>query len=45
MSVRPARREDLLPEVVGLEAVRVGRVARAVVPALVEGQEPRAPCP
>ena len=41
MSVRPARREDLLPEVVGLQPVRVRRVARAVVPALVERQEPR----
>ena len=34
--------EDALPQVIGLEAVRVGRVAGAVVPALVEGQEPRA---
>ena len=34
--------EDALPQVIGLEAVRVGRVACAVVPALVEGQEPRA---
>ena len=34
--------EDALPEVVGLESVRVGRVARAVVPALVERQEPGA---
>ena len=42
MSVRPSRREDALPEVVGLEPVRVRRVARAVVPAQVEGQEPRA---
>ena len=33
--------EDALPQVVGLEAVRVGRIARAVVPAQVEGQEPR----
>ena len=41
MSVRPVAGEDALPEVVGLEAVRVGRIARAVVPALVEGQEPR----
>ena len=31
-----------LPQVVGLEAVRVRRVAGAVVPALVERQEPRA---
>ena len=41
MSVRPARREDILPEVVGLEPGRVRRIARAVVPALVERQEPR----
>ena len=34
--------EHLLPEVVGLQAVRVGRVAGAVVVALVERQEPRA---
>ena len=33
--------EDALPEVVGLEPVGVGRVARAVVPAEVERQEPR----
>ena len=39
--MRPARRQDLLPEVVGLEPVRVRRVAGAVVPALVERQEPR----
>jgi hypothetical protein len=39
---QPRRREHLFPQVVGLEAVRVGRVARAVVVALVEGQEPRA---
>jgi hypothetical protein len=32
--------EDLRPEVVGLEADGVGRVAGAVVPALVEGEEP-----
>ena len=32
--------ERLFPEVVGLEPVRVGRVAGAVVPAAVEGQEP-----
>ena len=37
----PARRQDLLPEVVGLEPVRVRRVAGAVVPAAVERQEPR----
>ena len=34
--------EEAHPEVVGLEAVRIRRVAGAVVPALVEGQEPRA---
>ncbi len=32
--------EDLRPEVVGFEAIGVGRVAGAVVPALVEGEEP-----
>src|SRR3989442_15982388 len=35
------RGEQRLPEVVRLEAVRVNRIARAVVVALVEGQEPR----
>ena len=34
-----------LPEVVGLQAVGIGRVAGAVVPALVERQEPGRPCP
>ena len=34
------RREDPLPQVVGLDPVRVGRVAGAVVPAQVEGEEP-----
>ena len=34
--------EDALPEVVGLEPVRIRRIARAVIPAEVEGQEPRA---
>src|SRR5690606_10153876 len=38
-------REDPLPEVVGLQTVRVGRIAGAVVPALGEGQEPRALAP
>ncbi len=33
-------REDILPQVVGLDAVRVGRIACAVVVAFVEGQEP-----
>ena len=32
--------EDFLPEVVGFEALGVGRVARAVVAPFVEGQEP-----
>ena len=41
MLVSPAAGENALPQVAGLEAVRVGRVAGAVVPALVEGQEPR----
>ena len=34
-------RQDALPQVVGHEAVRVRRVPRAVIPALIEGQEPR----
>ena len=34
-------REESLPQVVGLEPVRVRRVPGAVVPALVERQEPR----
>ena len=38
---QPVAGEQARPEVVGLEAVRVGRVPGAVVPALVEGQEPR----
>ena len=33
--------QHLAPQVVGLEPVRVGRVAGPVVPAPVEGQEPR----
>ena len=33
--------QHLAPQVVGLEAVRIGRVAGAVFPAPVEGQEPR----
>ena len=40
--MRPVAGQDLLPEVVGLEPVGVRRVAGAVVPALVERQEPRA---
>src|SRR5690606_39654872 len=34
-------REDFPPQVVGLEPVRIGRIARAIVPALVERQKPR----
>ena len=37
---QPCAGEDLAPEVVGLQAVRVGRIARAIVVALVERQEP-----
>ncbi len=33
--------KDLAPEVVRAESVRVGRIAGAIVPATVEGQEPR----
>ena len=33
--------EDALPQIVCLEAVRIRRITRAVVPALVKGQEPR----
>ena len=32
--------ENLLPEIVSLYAVRIGRIARAVTIALVEGQKP-----
>ncbi len=32
--------KNFLPKIIGLEAVRVGRVAGTVVPALIEGQEP-----
>ena len=32
--------QHLAPQIVGLDAARVGRIARAVVPAAVEGQEP-----
>ena len=32
--------QDFFPEVVGLQPIRVGRVACAVVPAAVEGQKP-----
>ena len=34
------RRQDALPQVVGLDAVRVRRISRAIVPALIEGQKP-----
>ena len=34
-------REHLAPQIVGLDPARVGRVAGTVVPAAVEGQEPR----
>ena len=37
----PGAGEDLLPQVVGLETVGVRRIALAIVPPLVEGQEPR----
>ena len=40
---QPLGGEHLAPEVVGLEPVRVGRVPGAVVPSLVEGQEPGVP--
>ena len=33
-------RQDASPEVVGFDPLRVGRIARAVVPTLVEGKEP-----
>ena len=42
MLVRLRWGEDPLPQVVGLQAVRVGRVPGAVVVALVERQEPGA---
>ena len=41
MSVSPPFGQNPLPEVVRLDAALVGRVAGPVVPALVEGQEPR----
>lgn len=34
--------EHLLPKIVGLEAVRIRRIAGTVAPTLIEGQEPRA---
>src|SRR5262249_26121672 len=37
----PILGEDALPEIVGLETMRVGRITRAIVAALVEGQKPR----
>ena len=36
-----ARCEKTFPEVVGLEAIRVGWIARTIVPALIEQEEPR----
>ena len=39
---QPCRREDLFPQVVGLESVRIWRVACAIVVSRVEGQEPGA---
>ncbi len=39
---QPVASENPLPQVVGLEAIRIRRVPGAVVPALVEGQKPRA---
>jgi hypothetical protein len=42
-NVRQAGRgEDLFPEIICFQAGRVGRIARAVVPTLVEGQKPGA---
>ena len=41
MSVSPRGGEDALPQVIGLEPVWVRWVAGAIVPALVERQEPR----
>ena len=38
---QPFAGEDLAPEVIGLEAVRVGRIAGTVIVALVKGEEPR----
>ena len=40
---QPVAGQDLLPQVLGLEPFGVGRVAGSVVPATVEGQEPRRP--
>ena len=40
MFVRALAAQHFAPQVVGLEPVGVGRVARAVVPSLVERQEP-----
>ncbi len=40
-----ARGEDALPQIVGLQSGGVGRIAGAVVPALVKGQEPGLLCP
>src|SRR4051794_25268054 len=35
------RREDLLPEVVGLQPIGIRRIARSLIPAAIERQEPR----
>ena len=35
------RREDAFPKIIRFESFRVGRIARAVIPALVERQKPR----
>src|SRR5260370_25491738 len=42
---QPGRGQSLLPEVVRLESIRIGRITRAVVVALAEGQKPRSLTP
>jgi len=39
---QPLRCEYPLPEIIRFEPCWIGRIARAVIPALIEGQEPRA---
>src|SRR5689334_15301343 len=39
---KPLRREHTLPEILSFESFGIGWVARTVIPALIEGQEPRA---
>src|SRR5690242_2762939 len=39
---QPCRCQDLLPQIVGLESVRIRRVSCTIVVAFVKGQEPRA---